>query len=69
VLGRLKLDTAILHARNPRLVHCSITGFGETGPYRERPAYDTVGQALSGIAHLQIDPDARAYPAPPFLTM
>jgi crotonobetainyl-CoA:carnitine CoA-transferase CaiB-like acyl-CoA transferase len=57
VLGRLNLDTAILQARNPRLVHCSITGFGETGPYRERPAYDTVGQALSGIAHLQIDPD------------
>lgn len=57
VLGRLKLDTAILQARNPRIVHCTITGFGETGPYRDRPAYDTVGQALSGIAHLQIDPD------------
>jgi crotonobetainyl-CoA:carnitine CoA-transferase CaiB-like acyl-CoA transferase len=56
VLERLKLATADLHARNPRIVHCSITGFGEDGPYSDRPAYDTVGQALSGIAGLQIDP-------------
>jgi formyl-CoA transferase len=58
VLNRLKLDSEVLRARNPRIIHCSITGFGEFGPYRDRPAYDTVGQALSGIMGLSIDPDA-----------
>jgi formyl-CoA transferase len=58
VLKRLDLTWEVLHARNPRLIHCSITGFGERGPYCERPAYDTVGQALSGIAGLAVDPSA-----------
>jgi formyl-CoA transferase len=58
VLRRLDLAWEVLHARNPRLVHCSITGFGERGPYSQRPAYDTVGQALSGIAGLAVDPSA-----------
>lgn len=57
VLERLALDPETLRAVNPRLVHCSITGFGDTGPYVGRPAYDTVGQALSGIAGLSIDQD------------
>jgi formyl-CoA transferase len=57
VLERLGLDPAALAARHPRLVHCSITGFGTTGPYRDRPAFDAVGQALSGIAGLFVDPD------------
>lgn len=56
VLDRLALSAEVLRARNPRLIHCSIAGFGEGGPYSDRPAYDTVGQALSGIAGLSIDP-------------
>lgn len=58
VLDRLKLNTKALQSRNPKIIHCSITGFGEVGPYRDRPAYDTVGQALSGITGLSIDPES-----------
>lgn len=62
VLAKLGLAPEMLRARNPRLVHCSITGFGRTGPYRDRPAFDGVGQALSGIASLFVDPqDPRAF--------
>lgn len=45
---KLGLDWERLHALNPRLVYCSITGYGPTGPYAQRPAFDNVGQALSG---------------------
>lgn len=38
-----------LHALNPALVYCSITGYGQTGPYHERPGYDYVIQAMSGL--------------------
>jgi crotonobetainyl-CoA:carnitine CoA-transferase CaiB-like acyl-CoA transferase len=48
-LARYGLDHASLQALNPRLVYCSITGFGQTGPYRERPGYDTIVQALGGL--------------------
>jgi crotonobetainyl-CoA:carnitine CoA-transferase CaiB-like acyl-CoA transferase len=45
---QIGLDAERLRALNPRLVHCSITGYGPTGPYAQRPAYDNVGQTLSG---------------------
>ncbi len=57
VMERLGLRPGVLTAANARLIHCSITGFGSTGPYSARPAYDSVGLALSGIASLLLDPD------------
>jgi formyl-CoA transferase len=46
---RLGLDVASLHAKYPRLVACSITGYGEDGPYRDRRAYDLLLQAETGV--------------------
>ncbi len=48
VAERIGLDWESVRAVNPRIVHCVITGFGQTGPYAQRPAFDNVGQALSG---------------------
>lgn len=45
---RLGLDYDRIHEINPGLVYCAITGFGASGPYSGRPAYDNVGQAVSG---------------------
>jgi CoA:oxalate CoA-transferase len=49
VMDRLGLGWPEVQALNPRLVYCSVSGFGHTGPWRERPAYDAVVQGLSGI--------------------
>jgi crotonobetainyl-CoA:carnitine CoA-transferase CaiB-like acyl-CoA transferase len=57
IMGRLGLGDDVLKATNARLIHCSITGFGETGPYSARPAYDNVAVALSGVLSLQVDPE------------
>jgi formyl-CoA transferase len=56
VMDRLGIHADALAKANPRLIHCSITGFGSDGPYVDRAAYDTVGIALSGILHLYLDP-------------
>jgi len=57
VLDRLGFGDAILRDANPRLVHASITGFGASGPYRDRPSYDAVAQSLSGVLSQFIDPE------------
>jgi formyl-CoA transferase len=54
-MDRLGLSYETLAADNPRLVYCSITGFGSEGPYRNRPGYDTVGQAMSGLLAVLTD--------------
>jgi crotonobetainyl-CoA:carnitine CoA-transferase CaiB-like acyl-CoA transferase len=48
-LARYGLGYEQLHALNPRLVYCSLTGFGQTGPYRERPGYDFMIQGMAGL--------------------
>ncbi|WP_454916180.1 CaiB/BaiF CoA transferase family protein [Xanthobacter sediminis] len=50
VIERLGLDPAVLRARNPRLITCSISGYGEEGPYRDLKAYDLLVQAEAGLA-------------------
>lgn len=58
VMARLGLDEATLRALNPRLIYCSVSGFGQAGPYRGVPAYDLVVQALSGLMACTGEPDA-----------
>ena len=48
-MARYGLDFASLHKLNPRLVYCSITGFGQTGPYRDRAGYDYAVQGMGGL--------------------
>ena len=55
-LAKYGLDYESLKAINPRLVYCSITGFGQTGPYRERAGYDFLIQGMAGIMDLTGDP-------------
>lgn len=54
-MERLGLGYEPLAAANPRLIYCSITGFGSQGPYSNRPGYDTVGQAVSGLLSVLTD--------------
>jgi len=48
-LAKYGLDATSLRTLNPRLVYCSVTGFGQDGPYAQRPGYDGVFQALGGV--------------------
>jgi crotonobetainyl-CoA:carnitine CoA-transferase CaiB-like acyl-CoA transferase len=59
-LAKYGLDYAALSAINPRLIYCSITGFGQTGPYRDRAGYDFMIQGLGGLMSLTGQPDDAA---------
>ncbi len=54
---RLGFGYDTLHALNRRLVYCSISAFGQSGPYVDKPGFDTLGQAMSGLLSLLTDPD------------
>lgn len=56
-LAKYGLDYASLAKLNPSLVYCSITGFGQTGPYAERPGYDYLIQAMGGLMSITGAPD------------
>jgi crotonobetainyl-CoA:carnitine CoA-transferase CaiB-like acyl-CoA transferase len=56
-LARFGLDSNMLRKINPRLIYCSITGFGQTGPYRTRGGYDPIVQAMSGMMSVTGYPD------------
>jgi crotonobetainyl-CoA:carnitine CoA-transferase CaiB-like acyl-CoA transferase len=49
LMDRLGMDFPAMAALNPRLIYCSISGFGQTGPYRDRPGYDQILQGMSGL--------------------
>lgn len=60
VMERLGLDYAVLAARNPKIIYCAISGFGQNGPWAGRPAYDQIVQGLSGA--MSVTGDAETAP-------
>ena len=56
-LSRYGLSFDDLRRVNPRLIYCSVTGFGQTGPYRERPGYDFMIQGMGGMMSVTGEPD------------
>ncbi len=56
-LAKYGLDYASLAALNPRLIYCSITGFGQDGPYAQRAGYDFLLQGMSGLMSITGEPD------------
>ena len=67
VIDRLGLGYAAVCARNPRIIYCSVSGFGETGPLAQEACADFIMQAYSGFARLNGEPGdegTRGWPAP-----
>jgi formyl-CoA transferase len=59
VVERLGLSSDELRRRNPRLIYCSLSGYGQTGPYREKGGFDFVAQGMSGLMSMTGEPDRR----------
>ena len=64
-LERLSLGPEALHAVNSRLVIARISGYGQDGPYRDRPAFGAIGEAMGGIRHLTAHPAGSSDLPPP----
>ncbi len=62
VIGRIGLDWDVVHAINPRIIMCSISAFGQTGPMAHLPGFDMIGQAYAGVTSMIGEPDQ----TPPF---
>lgn len=58
-MERLGCDYESLREHNDDIIYCSITGYGESGPYSERPAYDPIAQAMSGMMHMTGESDRK----------
>jgi len=61
VVDRLGIGYEALKAENPKIIYGSISGFGQTGPYRKKPAYDVVCQAMGGFMALTGEKDGKPY--------
>jgi crotonobetainyl-CoA:carnitine CoA-transferase CaiB-like acyl-CoA transferase len=67
-LERLGLGPDVLHATNPALVITRVTGFGQTGPYKDRPGFATIAESMSGLAAISGEPDGQPLLPPIALT-
>jgi crotonobetainyl-CoA:carnitine CoA-transferase CaiB-like acyl-CoA transferase len=67
-LERLGLGPAVLHARNPGLVVTRVSGFGQDGPYAQRPGFATIAEAMSGLSSISGEPDGQPLLPPIALT-
>jgi len=63
-MERLGLGPADLHAINPKLVIARISGYGQDGPYRDKPAFGAIGEAMGGLRHLTANPGQTEHPPP-----
>lgn len=64
-LERLSLSPDVLHGINPRLVIARISGYGQDGPYRDKPAFGAIGEAIGGLRHLTAHPPGTTDLPPP----
>ena len=64
-LEKLGMGPEVLHKLNPRLVIARISGYGQDGPYRDKPAFGAIGEAMGGIRHLTAHPSGSTDLPPP----
>jgi len=70
VMKRLGFDYENVKKLNPRIISCSVSGYGATGPYAERPSYDITALALSGVMSITGEPGGRPVrPGPPIIDL
>lgn len=63
-LERIGLGPAALHAVNPGLIIARVSGYGQDGPYRDKPAFGAIGEAMGGLRHLTATPGQTEHPPP-----
>ncbi|PZW41037.1 formyl-CoA transferase [Humitalea rosea] len=63
-LERIGLGPLVLQAANPRLVIARVSGYGQDGPYRDKPAFGAIGEAMGGLRHLTANPGQAEFPPP-----